>query len=104
MKLEGIAGKREVWVSQVRLALCRMNPMKAPAPDGIPERVLRDCANQLPEVFAPIFNLSLSTSVVCKCFKFAIIVLVPKKSAVSSLKEYRPVALTSVMKCFERLM
>jgi len=46
----------------------------------------------------------MSTCSIPKCLKSAIIVPIPKKSAVSSLIGYRPVAFTStVMKCFERL-
>ena len=46
-----------------------------------------------------------STCTVPKCLKSATIVPVPKKTVMSSLNDYRPVALTStVMKCFERLL
>ena len=82
-----------------------MNIRKAGGPEGTPGRVLRDCADQLAEVFTFIFNLSLSTCSVPKCLKSAIIVPIPKKSAVSNLNDYRPVALTSTaMKCFEKLI
>jgi hypothetical protein len=56
-------------------------------------------------VFTNIFNLSQSQSAVPTCFKIAAIVPVPKNAKVTELKDYRPVALTSViMKCFERLV
>ena len=52
-----------------------------------------------------IFNLSLQLASVPACLKSSIIVPVPKKSAVTSLNDYRPVALTLViMKCFERIV
>lgn len=90
---------------EVRMAFLAVNPRKAAGPDGIPGRVLRDCANQLAEVFTSIFNLSLSTCAIPKCLKSATNVPIPKKSDVSSLNDYRPMALTStVMKCFERLL
>ena len=55
-------------------------------------------------MFTDIFNLSLSQSVVPTCFKMVTIVPVPRKTKVTSLNDYRPVALTSVIvKCFERL-
>ena len=38
------------------------------------------------------------------CFKMATIVPVPKKGKVTELNDYRPVALTVIMKCFERLV
>ncbi|KAI3364660.1 hypothetical protein L3Q82_011442 [Scortum barcoo] len=83
--------------------LKRINTRKAPGPDGIPGRALKVCADQLADVFADIFNMSLLQSVVPTCFKETIIVPVPKKTKILSLNDYRPVALTStiIMKCFE---
>ncbi len=64
-----------------------------------------ECAGELAGVFTSIFDLSLSQASVPKCLKSAIIVPVPKKTNISTLNDYRPVALTSViMKCFERLI
>ncbi len=69
-----------------------VNPRKAAGPDGI------GC------VYLHLQPLSVHLH--CpKCFKSSIIVLIPKKSPVSSLSDYRPVAITSiVMKCIERLV
>ena len=54
-------------------------------------------------VFTDIFNHI--PSAVPTCFKRATIVPVPKKTKVTELNDYRPVALTSViMKCIERLV
>ena len=48
---------------------------------------------------------SLRISTVPPCLKMATVVPVPKKNSVSSLNDYRPVALTSaIMKCFEKLV
>ena len=67
--------------------------------------VLRTCADQLASVFTDIFNLSLSQSVIPKCFKLTTIVPVPKRSKLACLNDYPLVELTSViMKCFERLV
>ncbi|KAI5102839.1 gastrula zinc finger protein XlCGF28.1-like [Silurus meridionalis] len=91
--------------AEVRKTLCRVNPRKAAGPDNIPGRVLRECAEQLADVFTDIFNISLSSNVVPTCLKTTTIVPVPKKSTVSCLNDYRPVALPPiVMKCFERLV
>ena len=66
---------------------------------------LKTCASQLAPVFTDIFNTSLQICEVPKCFKTSSIIPVPKKSKVSSLNDYRPVALTSViMKVFERFV
>ncbi len=72
---------------------------------GIPGRVLRDCAVELTDVFTDIFNISLSQAVVPTCFKATTIIPDPKKSSPSCFNDYRPVALTPIlMKCFERLV
>lgn len=82
-----------------------VNPRKAAGPDGVPGKVLKECAGQLTAVFTKIFNLSLAQATIPSCLKTSIIIPVPKKPSPSSLNDYRPVALTSVvMKCFERLV
>ncbi len=89
----------------MRRSLSRINARKAPGPDNIPGRVLRDCAVELTDVFTDIFNISLSQAVVPTCFKATTIIPVPKKSSPSCFNDYRPVALTPIlMKCFERLV
>ncbi|KAI4887968.1 hypothetical protein NFI96_018257 [Prochilodus magdalenae] len=83
----------------------RVDPRKAAGPDNIPARVLRECADQLTDVFTDIFNISLSSATVPTSLKATTIIPVPKKSSVSCLNGYRPVALTPIiMKCFERLV
>ncbi|CAJ1076957.1 uncharacterized protein LOC125983400 [Xyrichtys novacula] len=90
---------------EVRRTLRAVDPRKAAGPDGVPGRVLRDCAEQLAGVFTRIFNQSLAESSVPPCLKSSIIVPLPKKPQISSLNDYRPVALTPVvMKCFEKLV
>ncbi|KAK3569915.1 hypothetical protein QTP86_007356 [Hemibagrus guttatus] len=55
--------------------------------------------------FLQFFNTSLETCHVPACFKTSAIVPVPKKTKITGLNDYRPVALTSVvMKSFERLV
>ncbi len=91
--------------ADVRKTLSRINPQKAAGPDNIPGRVLKDCAAQLTDVLTDIFNTSLSQAVVPTCLKSTTIIPVPKKSPVSCLNDYRPIALTPIiMKCFERLV
>ncbi len=96
---------RFVCLSRRKEDLSRINPRKAAGPDNIPGRVLRDCAAQLTDVLTDIFNTSLSQAVVPTCLKSTTIIPVPKKSPVSCLNDYRPIALTPIMmKCFERLV
>ncbi|KAK3529821.1 hypothetical protein QTP86_006907 [Hemibagrus guttatus] len=67
--------------------------------------MLRECTEQLADIFTDIFNISLSSTVVPMCLKSRTIVPVPKKSTVSCLNDYRPVTLTPIMmKCFARLV
>ncbi len=79
--------------ADVRKTLSRINPRKAAGPDNIPGRVLKDCAEQLTDVLTDIFNTSLSQAVIPTCLKSTTIIPVPKKSPVSCLNEYRPIAL-----------
>ncbi len=91
--------------ADVRKTLSRINPRKAAGPDNIPGCVLRDCAAQLTDVLTDIFNTSLSQAVVPTFLKSTSIIPVPKKSPVSCLNDYCPIALTPIMmKCFERLV
>ncbi|KAI4894726.1 hypothetical protein NFI96_008425 [Prochilodus magdalenae] len=92
-------------VAHVCKAFKRVNIRKAPGPDGIPGRILKLLAHQLAGVFTDIFNLSLSLSVVPACFELATIVPVPKTAKITTLNEWRPIALTSIIsKCFEKLV
>lgn len=87
------------------MTLRRVNLRKAAGPDYIPGRVLRECADQLAGIFTDILNTSLSSAVVPACLKTSKIIPVPKKSTVSCLNDYWPVALTPIItKCFERLV
>ncbi|KAK3542960.1 hypothetical protein QTP70_007910 [Hemibagrus guttatus] len=93
------------YMANMKRTLCRVNPQKSAGPDSIPGRVLRECVEQLVDVFTDIFNFSLSSAVVPTCLKTTNIVPVPKKSTVSCLNDYRPITLTPIMmKCFERLI
>ncbi|KAK3506423.1 hypothetical protein QTP70_002694 [Hemibagrus guttatus] len=90
---------------EVRRTLRAVNPRKAVRPDGIPGRVLKDCANQLGGVFTMIFNQSFSQSTIPPCLKSSTIIPLPKKPHISSLNDYWPGALTLVViKCFEKLV
>uniref|UniRef100_A0A3B1IEK6 Reverse transcriptase domain-containing protein n=1 Tax=Astyanax mexicanus TaxID=7994 RepID=A0A3B1IEK6_ASTMX len=94
-----------VTPAEVRRTLRRINPRKAAGLDNIPGQVLKDCADQLSDVLADIFNASLLQAAVPPCLKTATIIPVPKSSTVTGLNDYRPVALTPIVtKCFERLV
>ncbi|XP_039614605.1 uncharacterized protein LOC120532567 [Polypterus senegalus] len=87
--------------ANMRKPLCKVNPQKTAGPDNISGRVLRECEHHLVDVLTDIFNISLSHATVPTCFKTTIIIPVPKKSSVSYLNDYHPVALTRfIMKWF----
>ncbi len=78
---------------------------KALGPDGVTPACLKSCADQLALIFTKIFNRSLGLCEIPSCFKRYTIISVPKKSKMTGLNDYRPVALTSVvLKSFEKLM
>ncbi|KAK3525963.1 hypothetical protein QTP70_011684 [Hemibagrus guttatus] len=92
-------------MADVTRTLCRVNPWMSAGPDNIPDRVFREWAEQLADVFTDIFNISLSSAVVPTCLKTTTIVPMLKKSTVSCFNDYRPVSLTLIMmKCFKRLV
>ncbi|KAI4879702.1 hypothetical protein NFI96_007538, partial [Prochilodus magdalenae] len=74
--------------ADVRKTLRRVNPRKAAGPDNIPGRVLKECADQLTDVFTDIFGISLSSATVPTCLKATTIIPVLKKSSVSCLKHH----------------
>ena len=91
--------------ADTRKVLSELNIRKAAGPDGISPRHLRECCNELCAILTLIFNWSLNICQVPRIFKASTIIPVPKRSPVSSLNDYRPVALTSIiMKSFERLV
>ncbi|KAK3551832.1 hypothetical protein QTP70_028997 [Hemibagrus guttatus] len=68
------------------------------------DQVLCLTTANLADVFTDIFNISLSSAIVPTCLKTTTIIPVPKKSPVSHLNDYRPIALTPIiMKCFESI-
>ncbi|CAM4735488.1 unnamed protein product [Leuciscus chuanchicus] len=95
----------KVCVEDVSRVFKKQKTRKASGPDGISSACLKACADQLAPVFTQIFNRSLEQCEVPCCFKRSTIIPVPKKTKITGLNDYRPVALTSVlMKSFERLV
>ena len=81
------------------------NVRKSQGPDCISGRLLKNCGLFLCGIFSHIFKLSLSQNCVPKLWKESIVVPVAKVPKPKELKDYRPVALTSlVMKGFEKIV
>ena len=78
---------------------------KSQGPDSICGCLLKTCSKELAPIFHHIFNKSLQTQHVPKCWKDAVVVPVPKSNCPKVLNDFRPIALTSiVMKTFEKLV
>ena len=95
----------EFSVEEVYATLCGVNVTKSQGPDMIPARLLKSGAQTLAEPLTTIFNLSLQHGIMPEIWKTAIIKPVPKCAGAAGPKDFRPIALTSVIgKCLERLV
>ncbi|KAL0198831.1 hypothetical protein M9458_007371, partial [Cirrhinus mrigala] len=90
----------QISEDEVRQVFRKNKRRKAPGPDGVTPACLKTCADQMAPIFSQIFNRSLELCEVPSCFKRSIIIPVPKKTKITGLNDYRPVALTS----FEKLV
>ena len=95
----------EVERSLVESTFRRLTIRKAAGPDNISARLLKTCASQLSYVICKLFSWSLNDSTVPSVWKHSVLCPVPKNNKPSTLNDYRPVALTSVvMKSFEKVV
>ena len=79
-----------------------LKPDKSPGPDMIHPRVLKECANELAY---PLFRKSLDDGNVPRDWKDSNVTPIYKKGSRTSVDNYRPVSLTSVVcKVMERLL
>ena len=91
--------------AEVISQLKKLNARKAAGPDAVSPATLKNCAQQLGPVYTDIFNTSIERCEVPVIFKTSTIVPVPKKPKISSLNDFRPVALTPIaMKVLERFV
>jgi hypothetical protein len=72
-------------------------PGKAVGPDEIYSRMLKLCARVISPVLTRIFNISISGGTLPLCWKTANVVPVYKKGSRCDLKNYRPIAFTSII-------
>ena len=92
-------------VKNIERYLKQTKKRKSPEPDNICGHALATCAEQLSSIFHFIFTLSLQQQRVPKLWKHSTIVPVAKIKKPSSLNNFRPVALASlVMKTLEKLI
>ena len=81
------------------------DPNKAPGPDQIHGKILKMCAKNVAVPLAMLFETSYYTCTIPNDWKSANVVPVFKKGSKSSVQNYRPISLTSlVMKIYERII
>ena len=95
----------EISHIDVRNLLKNINSNKAPGPDGIHGKILKNCAISIAYPLSIIFNTSFNTGTIPNEWKLAHVVPVHKKGTKSSVENYRPISLTCLtMKIFEKLV
>ena len=80
---------------QIRRAIKRIAPYKAPGPSGIPNIVLKKCANILVPLLGPIFRATFYLEMYPQAWKESITLVLRKPGKPSYTKPgtYRPIAL-----------
>ncbi len=99
--------RNEIVISQecVTTLFKRVKTRKAAGPDAICGRTLHYCADQLSGVFTRLFQMCADLGQIPTLWKTATIIPIPKSKNSNELKEFRPVALTSlVMKILEKIL
>ena len=95
----------EFDAGDVSKLLKNLDPNKAPGPDEIHSKVLKNCAVSLALPLQILYRTSYYTCKIPKDWKLAHVVPVYKKGSKNSVENYRPISLTSiVMKVYERII
>ena len=83
---------------KVRQTLLQLDTSKSKGPDGIPAIVLKTCAPELALILNKLFQLSYSLGTFPTSWKQAHVFPIPKKGDKSNPLNYRPIAITSLIK------
>ena len=94
---EGLLQKIQVGVEEVKKQRGNLRVDKAPGPDNMYRRVLREVAEQVSEMLTDIFNFSLESGQVPEDWRVANVTPLFNKGSREELGNYRPVSLTSVV-------
>ena len=91
--------------NEVEKILRSLNSNKATGPDGIPNKILKDCAKSLSFPLADLFNKSLSLGRFPGNWKKVHVHPIPKSGDKQSKSNYRPISLLScISKVLERIV
>ena len=86
-------------------AIDKLHVSKAPGPDGIHVRIIKECKESFSTVFHVIFKKSLNEGLLPKQWKQANVKALFKKGKRTQCSNYRPVSLTSIVcKIFETII
>ena len=95
----------EFSTSRIRKILNDIDVNKAAGPDGIHGKVLKNCRDSIAYPLSCLFRISYNTGHIPAEWKLANVVPVHKKGPKTSVENYRPISLTSlVMKVFEKVV
>lgn len=92
-------------IEQVKTRLLSLNPNKAPGPDNLHPRILKEMAEEIAEPIYHLFRRSLDSGKLPNIWKTANVTPIYKKGRRSDPGNYRPVSLTSqLVKILESLI
>ena len=94
---EGLLQNIQVRVEEVKEQLGNLREDKAPGPDNMHPRVLREVAEQVSEMLTDSFNSSLESGQVPEDGRASNVTQLFKKESREELGNHRPVSLTSVV-------
>ena len=89
-------GQQNVTTQLVLKQLTKLKETKAPGPDNLYPRVLKELSEEIAEPLQIIFNKSMSTGLIPNEWKRANVTPIFKKGDKGLSENYRPVSLTSV--------
>ena len=72
-----------------------LDPNKASGPDGVENRLLKECSEELAPLLHTLYRKSLDTTDIPGNWKIAEILPIHKKGSVALVKNNRPVGMTS---------
>ena len=91
--------------STVEKHLKRLKSSKATGPDNIKNCVLKNCSAELAEIISWIYQRSIDENYFPQIWKIGKIIPVPKVKNPNSLKDFRPVTITSnLAKILEKIL